>query len=217
MRLIVDKNMRLVPSAVDLGVRVDTTLRFHEHVREVANKASGLASNLLRSTCNRDPDFMRQLFISHVRPILEYCSCLWNTGYRGDLRLLESVQRSWTKKIYGFEELPYSERLSRLDLFSVRGRLLRYDLIKVWKIFAGESPISPLDLFTMAPNVGTRGHRYKISHERCRLSCRANFFSVRVVSLWNSLPESAVTCQTVESFKGHLHSHLGEALFEFVG
>ena len=28
------------------------------------------------------------LLITHIRPIIEYCSCVWNTGYQGDLRAL---------------------------------------------------------------------------------------------------------------------------------
>ena len=40
------------------------------------HKAAGLASNLLRSTVNGSPEFMAALFVSHVRPILDYCSCI---------------------------------------------------------------------------------------------------------------------------------------------
>ena len=77
----------------ELGVTVDVKLKFHSHVRNVVWRAAGLASNLLRSTVNRDADFMFTLFKSHVRPILDYCSSLWNAGYLGDSQLLESVQR----------------------------------------------------------------------------------------------------------------------------
>ena len=39
-----------IPSHVDLGVRVDTDLKFHSHIRETANKAGGIAQNLLKGT-----------------------------------------------------------------------------------------------------------------------------------------------------------------------
>ena len=41
----------------------------------------------------------------HIRPILEYCSSVWNLGYIADINLLESVQRRWTKNIQGMEHL----------------------------------------------------------------------------------------------------------------
>ena len=44
---------------------------------------------------------MVALFVTHIRLILVYCSCVWNVGYVGDVTLLESVQRRWTKKIDG--------------------------------------------------------------------------------------------------------------------
>ena len=51
---------------------------------------------------------MTSLFIMHVRPILDYCSCVWNTGYSRDLKLLESVQRRWTKNAAGLESMNYA-------------------------------------------------------------------------------------------------------------
>ena len=42
----------------DLGVMVDTQLKFHCHVRSVAQKVGGLISNLLRTTVCRSKDFM---------------------------------------------------------------------------------------------------------------------------------------------------------------
>ena len=77
---------------------------------------------------------MVALFVTHIRPILDYCSCVWNVGYVGDVTLLESVQRRWTKKIDGMSNLSYGERLRSLKLFSIKGRLLCSDLIKYWRI-----------------------------------------------------------------------------------
>lgn len=155
--------LEMVESYKDLGVTVDKTLRFHSHIYNVVCKAGGLATNLLRSTVNRDSDFMKNLFISHIRPHLEYASLLWNTQYIEDLKLLEAVQRRWTKRITALGDLPYGQRLSSLNLYSVRGRLLRADMVAYWKIFHGFSTISPENIFVMAPNIGTRGHSSRFS------------------------------------------------------
>jgi hypothetical protein len=50
--------LEFVESHRDLGVIVDTKLRFHQHIRVTVSKAAGLASSLLRSTVNRSPEFM---------------------------------------------------------------------------------------------------------------------------------------------------------------
>ncbi len=158
---------------------------------------------------------MVTLYITHIRPLLEFASCVWNTGFVGDLRLLESVQRTWTRHIDGLFELPYSDRLRVLDLFSVQGRLTRADLIKYWKIFHNECSIQPRDVFVLAPTLGTRGHRFKIAHTHSTLEARRRFFSLRCVGLWNSLPDSVVSLTSIHSYKAALHTTLGPLLYQY--
>ena len=167
-------------------------------------------------TVNRDIDFMLPLFTTYVRPLLEYASSVWNLGYVGDIRQLESVQRKWTKEIGGMRDMEYSQRLQVLNLYSVKGRLLRHDIVKYWQIFHDSSPISREDLFPRPGLVTTRGHNYKIAHSRPPLEVRRRFFSMRFVELWNSLPSHVVSCPTISTFKSALHTHLGDKLFEYV-
>ena len=82
--------MEIVENHQDLGVIVDSGLRFHVHVRDLVCKAAGLASDLLWSTINRSSEFIVALFVSHVSLILDYCSCIWNVGYVSDLTSLET-------------------------------------------------------------------------------------------------------------------------------
>ena len=174
-----DERIEFVTAARDLGVIVDPSLKFHEHVAVITRKANAVASNLLRSTLCRNESFMVQLYTAHVRPMLEFASCIWNTNYIGDMRKLEAVQRHWTRKIEGFDGLTYGERLDRLQMYSVKGRRMRNDLIKYWKILHGESPISREEIFEFPPNVGTRGHELKLAHRYCSLEVMRRFFSYR--------------------------------------
>ena len=113
-------------------------------------------------TMYHSPQFMIILLITHIRRIIEYCSCVWNTGYVQDVKLLENIQRRWTKCISGLETLSYGDRLKALNLHSVQGRLLRADLIQYWKVFNGKSCIMPTDLFVLPPQKRTQGHIHKI-------------------------------------------------------
>ena len=125
-----------VDSAKDLGVLVDTNLKFHTHIHTVCQKAGGLAQNLLKSLVSHSPEFMMFLLKTYVRLILVYCSSLWNAGYLQDLHLPERVQQSWTKYIFGLETLSYTDRRQSLQLFSIQGMLTWADLL-CWKIFHG--------------------------------------------------------------------------------
>ena len=207
--------IKYVASHGDLGVTVDSQLKFHKHVEIIAGKAGGTASNFLKSTVCRTPTFMMNILTAHLRPILEYASPLWNTGYRGDLVLLESVQRRWTRNIQGLEKLPYYERLQRLDLYSVQGRLWRADMLMCWRIFHGKSKITPDKLFTMAPAVGTRGHQFKIFPVHAETEARRRSFAARVVNSWNALPEAVVQSSSIETFKRLLALSSKTELFKY--
>ena len=72
---------------------VDSKLRFHDDICNVVRKAGELASELLRSTIYRSSIFIVTLFVSHIRPSMDFCSNVWNVGYLGDIRLLECVAK----------------------------------------------------------------------------------------------------------------------------
>ena len=112
-------------------------------------------------------------------------------------------------------DLDYSQRLKALDLYSVRGRLLRHDMAKYWQIFNGSCAILPDDIFASTPLGTTRGHQYKVADVRVEIEIHKRFFSVRGILLWNSLPQHVVTGNTVSAFKVSLSAHLGDRLFEF--
>ena len=213
---ILGNQIYFVPSHSDLGVVVDRNLKFHSHINRKAAMANNLTTNLLSCTICRDKDFLMNLYMMHLRPLLEYASSLWNLGYVGDLRVLERVQRRWTRSVTGFEDLSYGERLRRLDLFSFQGRLLRADLILVYKILHQKCAIDPVDVFLLREDGTTRGHDLKLFKPRTRLETRKRFFSVRVIDLWNNLSNDTVTSESVNQFKANLKHDLGALLYEFV-
>ena len=200
----------------DLGVIVDTDLKFHEHCCSAATKAGGIAHNFLKSTKCRSSEFMTHILKTHIRPVLEYASPVWNSGYVQDVKRLEAVQRLWTRNILGLRDKEYGDRLRKLDLFSVKGRLLRADIIKCWKIFHGHCHLSPEMLWNLQVDNRTRGHLYKIRVCRCQVDARARFFSHRVVQHWNGLPEWLVRETSLPQFKKGLAATLGDRLYEYL-
>ena len=166
---------------------------------ECGKESRGLENELLHSTICHSSIFMVTIFVSHIRPIMDFCSNVWNVGYLGDIRLLESVQQRWTREIVDVSQLAYEERLKVLELFSIYGKLLRADLVKCWKIFHSEVDICLLDGFTVSVDRRTRGYSFNVVVPRCEL--KMTFFHVRVIQQWNSLSEQAVMQPALLSFK----------------
>ena len=204
-----------VASYTDLGVIVDDQMKFHEHCMRTAGKAGGVVHNFLKSTRCRSSDFMLHVLETHIRPVLEYSSPVWNNGYIQDLKRLEAVQRLWTRNIIGLRNVEYGDRLRTLELFSVKGRLLRADMLKCWKIFHRQCQIAPEKLWDMNVDRRTRGHAFKINPRRGQVDARTRFFSHRVVRDWNELPGWLVQESSLPQFKKGLAEVLGDRLYEY--
>jgi len=50
----------------------------------------------------------------------------------------------------------------------------------------------------------TRGHNLKLVNSRCHYNLRKYSFAVRVVNIWNSLPDSVISANNVNTFKNRL-------------
>ena len=133
-----------------------------------------------------------------------------------DIRRLESLQRRWTREIEGVGQLVYGERLKSVGLYSLKGRLLRMDLIKVWKSFNAVVDVGLSSLFQRATYSGTRGHELKLVVPMCSTEMRRRFMAVRVVGKWNSLPERVVLKTSLHSFKTALDVFWGTSFSIFV-
>jgi len=75
-----------------------------------------------------------QLYTSLVRPHLDYASSVWYPYKIGDREDIEKVQKWATKLVIELKHLPYTERLKRLNLHTLKYRRLRGDMIKLFKI-----------------------------------------------------------------------------------
>ena len=82
-----------------------------------------------------DEFIFKQLFKSLVRPHLEYAAPVWSPHNENLKKLIENVQKRATKRIPGFSDLSYPERLRRLNMPTLAYRRLRGDMIHVFNNF----------------------------------------------------------------------------------
>ena len=188
----------------DLGITIDTKLKFHKHINNIVTKANQRKSLILRCFLSRNCHNLVRAFKVFVRPILEYASPTWSPSYIAQIILLESVQRDFTKRLIGCSNLTYHERLLLLKMQSLEHRRLIADLIMTYNIINKNNCLNTDDFFTLNPNKNLRGHPLKISIPLSKLNTRSHFLSNRVVSVWNSLPTSLVLSPTISSFKNRL-------------
>ena len=89
----------------DLGVLIDSDLKFSSHIEAMVTKAHQRASLILRCFKCRDPVLLYRAFVTHVRPILEYNCQVRSPAYLYLINKIERVQKSFTKRLHGLSVL----------------------------------------------------------------------------------------------------------------
>ena len=197
----------------DLGVHVTDNFKFSNHIAKIAAKANSVLGRINRTFTYKDKELMRLLYTSLVRPHLEYAVQSWSPHLRKDINILEKVQRRATRLIPEISQLPYEERLEALNLSTLEDRRIRGDIIEVFKLVKGFENIDPSQFFSIAREghrARTRGHQFKLEVPYCRTEKRRNFFSVRVIRIWNKLPVDVVSSPNVNTFKHRYDNHIAK-------
>ena len=170
------------------------------HVSNIASKANKVLGMLVKNFTCRDVDLWKQLYISLVRPHLEFASSVWNPYRQGDISILEKVQRRASKIPTRLKNLPYEERLKIWGITSLEERRTRGDLIQTYKTVNGLESIDWYSGLQFVSNSRTRAatsHSKRLKREvfpsrACNDFChfvnvRHEFFLNRVTGYWNEL------------------------------
>ena len=201
-------------STRDLGVTMESSGDFNEHISKISSEGRKLTGMVLRTFITRDPDVLLRLYKTIILPKLDYCSQLWSPSKIKQIREIEQVQRNFTKYINGCtQDDDYWDRLKKLNLYSVERRRERYTCIYVWKILQG-----------IVPNPGInfeynerRGWMVKIKGQKKKNAKIANLyensFVIRGGRLFNSLPKEIRNWEyQVEESTEHFKAALDEYL-----
>lgn len=97
-------------------------------------------------------------------------------------------------------------------LYSIKDHLLRAELIMVYKILYGLRPNLDL-LFVRNINARMRSHSYKLVIPRLDTEVRVRLFFMKVLPIWNELPQYVVTTVSVIAFKCQCNLSLGNDLY----
>lgn len=201
----------------DLGVHISVDLKPSAHCRAVAITGNRVLGVLRSTFVTRDVWVWKKLYMSLVRPHLEYASTVWNPSNVADAMILEKVQRRATKCIRSLRNLGYNERLAKLGLTTLEIRRQRGDLIQIFKTINNleciqlSTPLKPK--FTI-----TRGHSLRLPYEvisssnrnyyTAACSRRDDYLFNRARGLWNQLPSYVVKETRLDNFKKRLDEYL---------
>ena len=200
----------------DLGIHISSDLKWHHHSKIAANKALAVLGILQRSFSYWTTDTIKPLFNTFVRPHLEYAATAWSPYHKQDIVRLENVQRRATKLVPCLKNMSYEDRLKYLNMTSLSDRRARGDAIQYYKCVNGHNLVNwyhpnslTNSLNVTGPANAVRGHRHRLDRQYTpKCPSRHNFFTNRVVPIWNAIPPEAIEAQTVNAFKSRYDESL---------
>jgi len=201
----------------DLGLYYSSNLKYHHHVDNIAKKARRISFALLKSIRSRNSDILIQIFKIYVRPVLEFCSNVFNPYLLKDINAIEKIQKFYLKIVYKranykifksneqADTPTYKELLSLYHLESLELRRLKTDLNMFHKILHGHVKINSNNSYICLPSK-TRGDPFKIISPAVVTPIRFNSFFVRTSRIYSDLP-SILRQNDINQFETNLKIH----------
>ena len=209
MQYMLDKPLKNEKSFKDLGVTISKDLSWDNRI-SITNKANNLLGLIKRSVGTTNVNVFSTLYLSLVRPILEYAVRVWYPYLVKDIRALEGTQRRASRLALNQRkgEMPYVDRCKLLKWPSLSDRRNYLSLIECYNGF-GYYHLNFYDFFEFSKVGSTRAnHPFKLYVKSARLDCYKYSFFIRIVSKWNDLPRDIVEAENPHHFKNKLHHYL---------
>ena len=166
-------------------------ISWSEHIKQLCSKVRKLIGMLYRQFYTwADTSTLITIYLTCIRPHLEYATHLWDPYNKKYIELLESVQKFACKVCHKCWDMDYQNLLHCLDIppLSVRRRYL-IKLITMFNIVNGQSFFPPGIFEPQSPSYNSR---HSSSQNVCRPRSHTNYlqssYVPSVIFAWNNLP-----------------------------
>ena len=177
-----------VSSTKFLGVIVDQSLTWKEHIKHIGKKISKNIGILYKMSRIVPINVLFLLYFSLIYPYLFYCNSIWCTNYRSRINTLESLHNRAIRMLS-------RQRISSLGYDNYENCILSIDqiciyqtLLFMFKYHHNLLPRTFLNFFPIAPNIQyslrSRGH-----YRNARIHTTRGMFSIKYFGprIWNSV------------------------------
>ena len=187
-----------------LGILLHKHLTWTEHISGICSKAKQILGLIYRQFYNNSSSAtLKQLYLSLVRPHLEYACQLWDPCTQNDINKLESVQKFALKLISHRWDASYGELTRLVNVPMLSKRKLHLKLAQVYKIVHHDGLCDfPEGIFQIELAHSSRLARDQTLHcPFARTNYYYNSFVPSSIRAWNSLEVDIVQTQSLRSFK----------------
>jgi Reverse transcriptase (RNA-dependent DNA polymerase) len=202
------QNLPVLQHFKDLGVWKSPSASYSHHINSLIPACNRLCGSIQKAFRSRDPDMLWSAFQTYIKPKIMYAAPVWNPLLKVDIVALERVQRRFTKKFAGLNNLSYDQRLSALNALTLEQERLLADVSTLHRCIYGKSdcPLSSIGVTVSCNN--KRSGKVRLEQSQHTLRTSNSLFSHRAVREWNSLPSNITSISSISSFKSKLRAHL---------
>ena len=199
-----------VPHSAYLGVELSEDLSWKVHIDNIEKKANTVLGFVKRNFYRASEEVKQLLYLSLVRPHLEYASAVWDPHHSVQISKLEKTQNRaarFVKRDYRTTSSVTSMKNS-LGWDTLASRRTKKRLSLFFKAVNGHISIPLSSYPKVIDPYPTRSNRLKYTVPRCRTDTLRYSFYPRTITEWNSLPDSIVNAESVEKFCASLNLKL---------
>jgi len=200
------KNEKLesVESATYLGVNITSNLTWHNQIAKAIAKGNRALGFIRRNIKTRSRKTKVRAYETLVRPILEYCSTVWDPHQNILVKDIETVQRRAAR----YATHTYDPRASVTALLTdlkwqtLQDRRKKSKIAMMHKIVNSNVAI-PSDQLIIS-TTKTRGNTKKFIQIPTKTNYHKSSFFPSTIPLWNSLLTEVAAIEDSEEFKRQL-------------
>ena len=190
-----------------VGVLQSHDLSWGEHIQAICSKARKILGLLYRRFYNNAPSStLLQLYISLVRPHLDYASAIWSPYLTKDKIELENIQKFACRMATGLWDTSYQDLLELVDLPTLECRRLETRLCLLYNIIYKLYCFNQ-STFTLSTSLSHHApHNLVLNRPFARTNSYFYSFVPQSIFYWNALDSSIVCTTSVNAFYKYLHS-----------
>jgi hypothetical protein len=194
-----------------LGLNISKDGTHHTHIDLITEKAYRRLNILRRFKFILDRKTLETIYLTYIRPLLEYADVIWDNNITYLVDKIEKVQMEAARIVTGGTRLVSLNNLClETGWDKLKNRREMHRLVYFYKM---KNNISPQYLSDLVPDSLNSIHSLNTRNSsiippiRTRTSLYTNYFLPATIRSWNLLPERIKSSTSVNSFKSNLKSN----------
>ena len=206
-----DTPLSFVDHHKHLGLTFSHDGSWHSHIENIVNSASKVLGSMRMLKFKLKRQSLNQIYVSYLRPIIEYASLVWDNCTNYEKETLDKIQYEAARLVTGLTRSVSIERLlNEIGWVSLSDRRIIQKLILVYKEKQGNLPIYLHEIFPTSVQ-NSNPYNLRNNDDFQSIIRRTEIYSKSVIpssiKLWNQLDIDIRNSPTLTAFKAKLKLH----------